>query len=216
MLGERVGEGSDEGPRAHQPSAGPLVPPLDEQPPASAHMPLSSEVTGPAAKALSKDSSKRRSRDLFPHLPGIKLPDAPRLGRIASGTKERAKSLFGAATKVDPTRNRDRQWAVLVAIVCVIPCALCVWYAVAIFFPPSARESVPALLWTPGLWVDSGDPNGTYPHVRPNPALYADGYGQITCLVVARISAFAMYAAMGNTFLTKCHGLMCALSRTMV
>ena len=72
---------------------------------ATTHMPLSSEVPGPAAKALSKDSSKRRSRDLFPHLPGIKLPDAPRLGRIASGTKERAKSLFGAATKVDPTRN---------------------------------------------------------------------------------------------------------------
>ena len=47
--GERVGEGSDEGPRAHQPSAGPLVPPLVsrcEQPPASARMPLSSEVTG--------------------------------------------------------------------------------------------------------------------------------------------------------------------------
>ena len=86
----------------------------------------------------------------------------------------------------------------------------------AVFFPPSARESVPVLLWTPGLWVDSGDPNATYPHVRPNPALYADGYGQITCLVMARIRAFAMYAAMGNTFLTKCHGLMCALSRTMV
>jgi len=205
---------------------------------ADCFMPIASEVVGTPVHPMdveaaavsqgdrtpSKGRKKRlgrTSRDFLlqhvPHLPQMhmKLPD-PHLGKIAAGTKSNLSLIFGGH-HMDPTRNRDRQFAVLLAIFCLAPCVLGMWFGAAVFFPPAARENRKALLWTDGVWVASGaDPNVTYPHVYPTPSVHADGYGEIACLVVARLSGFALYAAMGNTFLTKCHGIVRALSHTMV
>ena len=139
---------------------------------------------------------------------------------IVSGFKETSEKVRQAAQErkqlKDPTRDRKRQAFYMRVVFCIIPTALSVWWAAAIFFEPGDQAIASAILWDPGLWISANPAmNITWPSVIPKPSLAAEGYFQILCLVFARLSAFALYVAMGNTFLTKCHGLTNILSRTM-
>lgn len=181
-------------------------------------------------RVLGIPSDPNVSKKLHPDGPTIPLPHHhwPKLHDVASKTLAHARHrhMMRGPTfaklkahkhyhrhSLDPTRDRRTQFRIVMAIVCWIPSFAAVWWAAAIFFPPQAHLDFPALLLTAGAWIST--PNSTHPvEVVPHMYLAAQGYFQIFLLIVARLTAFPLYVAMGNTFLSKCHGLMHALSQT--
>ena len=113
-----------------------------------------------------------------------------------------------------------------------VPLLLLLWYASAIFLPPSLQCRMPELFWTPGMLMlptatTTGNhtnatadlPAVSFPRVAtvcPKPSLCAEGVVQIVLLVFARLSAFVMYLALGHVFLSKMHALIHFLSSTII
>ena len=124
---------------------------------------------------------------------------------------ERASSL-GSANRAD----RGSKYFQTVVGMVIFANVIALWYAAAIFLPPSANhnEAGKNLLPYDGALVKV---NGTATHaVCPKPTLCSEGWGEIVLLMIARLTAFGMYVAMGLTFLTKCHSLTHFLARTYV
>ena len=119
--------------------------------------------------------------------------------------------LLAQSDSVLDVRTRKQQ-RVAVLVLWAMPTAFSVWYAAAVFFVPSAHETAPALLWTPGAtaWV-----NGTVT-CCPKPSLCSEGWAQFWLLVAARLSAFAMYPSLLLVFFSKCHATLRFLSRSFV
>jgi hypothetical protein len=93
----------------------------------------------------------------------------------------------------------------------VIPTIISLWYASAILFPPTAREKASFFLWTDGAMMknDQGQLS-----ICPRSSICAEGLFQIILIILARLSAFASYVAMGLTFLSKMHSMIHFLSTT--
>ena len=58
--------------------------------------------------------------------------------------------------------------------------------------------------------------NFTTNYVCPKESLCSEGAGQIFLLVIARTTAFALYVAMGCTFISKCHSFQLFASGTIL
>ena len=91
------------------------------------------------------------------------------------------------------------------------PLLMSLVYSAAIFFPPEARAKSSLFLWTDGhLIIDSGKA----PILCPAPLLCSEGVSQIIMVAIARLAAFASYAIMGLTFVSKMHSSLHYLSST--
>ena len=97
-----------------------------------------------------------------------------------------------------------------------LPICILLIYAIAILFPPEARAKVPALLWTDGALVGKGVNNAGEVRLCPYESICSDGILQIILIAMSRFTAFASYALMGQTFLTKMHCTIHALSTSYV
>ena len=83
-------------------------------------------------------------------------------------------------------------------------------YAIAILLPPEARKKAPFLLWTDGNLVK--DINENRASFCPSESICSDGILQIFLVAISRLTAFASYVLMGQTFLSKMHCTIHALS----
>ena len=98
-------------------------------------------------------------------------------------------------------------------VMCLFPTLICLWYAIAAFFPSHFEHRLPGLIWTEGFFVhEPGQP----PRVCPKEDLCADGVAQIVLLAAARLSAFAMYPVMVITFMSKMPATTYFLSHTYI
>ena len=90
----------------------------------------------------------------------------------------------------------------LYLLIGVLPCLISVWYSVAMLFPPQARQDYKFFLWDDGklLYDDDGRPI-----ICPRSSICSEGILQVVLISVARVTAFASYAFMGITFLSKMH-----------
>ena len=95
-----------------------------------------------------------------------------------------------------------------------LPIFVSLLYAVAILFPPEARTKAPLLLWTDGALVKDTDENRT--SFCPRESICSDGILQIFLIALSRLTAFASYVLMGQTFLSKMHCTIHALSTSYV
>ncbi len=94
-----------------------------------------------------------------------------------------------------------------------LPLAISLFYAIAILFPPEAREKVSALLWTDGALTrnDDGDIS-----LCPRESICSTGIFQIFLISISRLTAFASYVFMAQTFFSKMHCSIHALSTTHI
>ncbi len=94
-----------------------------------------------------------------------------------------------------------------------VPMMFAILYAIAILFPPDAREKVPILLWTDGeLKIENGKAS-LCPTNRPY--ICSEGITQIILIAIARVSAFASYVMVGFVFVSKMHSTIHFLSSTI-
>lgn len=93
----------------------------------------------------------------------------------------------------------------------VVPTLISMWYISAMFFPKDVQQNFSFFLWSTG--VLERDDDGT-PRICPYKAVCAEGVGQIFLIGISRLSAFASYAAMALTFVSKMHSLIHYLSTT--
>lgn len=145
------------------------------------------------------------------------LPDSPSSAQTRI-TVRRQKSVANrfAALKMEEGDQEKSSWLARLSIMkrfyvfaVWIPIVISIIYAVAILFPPEARSKAPALLWDNGFLERLE--NGRY-SVCPRPSICSEGFVQLFLLVTARLTAFASYAIMGTTFLSKMHCTIHALS----
>jgi len=102
-------------------------------------------------------------------------------------------------------------------LVCVVlPTLVSVFYSAAILFPPVARENARLFLWTDGKLTTNDE--GTYILCdKDNPekdAKCSEGIVQICLIAVSRVTAFASYALLAVTFISKMHNSLHWLSLT--
>jgi len=130
--------------------------------------------------------------------------------RIEAGELQDGGLLEPKGTVLESRKRRQR--LATQVVLWVVPLLCSVWFAAAVFFPPGAQDRVPALLWTPGstVWI-----NGTVT-CCPKPSLCSEGWAQLWLLIIARLSAFAMYPSLVLVFFSKCHATLRFLSRTFV
>ena len=95
-----------------------------------------------------------------------------------------------------------------------LPIFVSLLYATAILFPPEARTKAPLLLWTDGALVK--DTNENRASFCPRESICSDGTLQIFLIAISRLTAFASYVLMGQTFLSKMHCTIHALSTSYV
>ena len=118
--------------------------------------------------------------------------------------QDKDQSIIKRITKLSPL-NKFYLWAL------VIPMVISLWYAAAIVFPPAARSKAPYLLWTDGALTYNQQ---GHPKICPRASICAEGILQIMLIVLARLSAFALYVVMGLTFISKMHSTIHYLSKT--
>ncbi len=94
-----------------------------------------------------------------------------------------------------------------------MPLFFALLYAIAIFFPPGAREKAPALLWSDGALETTGGKPKLCPVNRPN--ICSEGVAQIIMIAIARLTAFASYVMVGFVFVSKMHSTIHFLSSTI-
>ena len=95
-----------------------------------------------------------------------------------------------------------------------LPIFVSLLYATAILFPPEARKKASLLLWTDGALVK--DTNENRASFCPRKSICSDGILQIFLIAISRLTAFASYVLMGQTFLSKMHCTIHALSTSYV
>ena len=93
----------------------------------------------------------------------------------------------------------------------VLPCLISMWYIAGTFFPPEARKNIPLLLWSQGYMTRNE--NGQF-EVCPYVAICAQGLVQLILIGISRLTAFASYAIIALTFVSKMHSLIHYLSST--
>jgi hypothetical protein len=95
----------------------------------------------------------------------------------------------------------------------VLPLVLSLWYSAAILFPPGVTEKYSYLLWDDGQLIinDEGQPS-----ICPRASICSKGYTQVVLISISRLTAFASYAVMGVTFLSKMHFLIHFLSSSYI
>lgn len=95
----------------------------------------------------------------------------------------------------------------------VIEVSLSILYASALLLPPGFRDKAPFLLWTDGALARNKE--GII-SLCPRESICSEGILQICLIGIARLSAFATYTLMAQTFLTKMHCTIHALSTSFV
>lgn len=147
-------------------------------------------------------------------------PDAAVGARAAPAAANRPELTRSSSSEesmqVSNLARREVHRIKMMGILCFLPSLLTVWYSAAIFFPPDARKSASALLWTPGVLHYTNDTGTGVAVVCPKATLCSEGWGEILLLMLSRFTAFAMYVSMFLTFLSKCHATMHFLSATYV
>ena len=84
----------------------------------------------------------------------------------------------------------------------VIPIMISLLFSIAILFPPGWRQKVPFLLWTDGALKKNDLGELT---ICPRVSICSEGVLQLIWLIISRTTAFASYAVLGLTFLSKMH-----------
>ena len=113
------------------------------------------------------------------------------------------------ATK--PADSKASQLLKFYFIFLVFPCIISMWYILGTFFPPEARANAPFFLWCEGYMARND--NGQV-EICPYAAICAQGLAQVILIGISRLTAFASYAAIALTFISKMHSTIHFLSST--
>ena len=147
--------------------------------------------------------------------PYISTDDEESQIRTSEGSTSRYRRFVASSYHPDAHRaNRGgKYFQTIIHVICLIQLAV-VWYAAAIFFPPEYRwnRSMQGLFWMEGALIRG---NGT-DTVCPKETLCSVGWGEISLLMVSRLTAFMMYVTIMLVFFTKCHSMTHFLARTYV